>query len=678
MNDALSLAVWSWHSSSPAAESLVEQLVQASVAGLVLGAAVWIAVRLTPGLSAGLRCVLWWAVSLKLLVTVVGFAVLEVALLPPSSGMTSAPATEAQAPISRPGMGAISWPEPAASPMPGPNATRTDPTAARDGAVEAGTAPLPLAWTDLVALLWLLGVGVGLAGIGRELIAARHLRRESRPVENAHIRDRFAALKARFGIHGEVALHVSERIRVPLTLGWLRPLVIVPPSTLSQLDERELSMALGHELIHVRRLDLWSAWIPRLARCVFFFHPVAVIAAREYALAREAACDAAVVRELEVAPCDYGRLLIRWRPSLPRHHALEGVGCAAASASFAQLKRRLEMLELPTAAPRRLGPAHCLMALVLLAAALPVRIIAQPPEPPEPPAAPQAFFSRGETGTFERTIEVEEPLELDVQTGSGGVTVRSGSGDQVGIAGRIVVRTDRSRTREEAAELVRHLEANPPIEVSGGVVRIGHDLNRDDQRNVSISYNIVVPQATVVRSRTGSGGQEIDGVAGPVEAQTGSGSIRLNDIGSSASVQTGSGSIRADRIAGGFTARTGSGSVTLTQTAAGDVEVTTGSGSSTLHGVQGALRARAGSGAITVEGDPTGPWDLQTGSGSIALRLPADVGFELDAQTGSGRIQTDHPVLLQGTVARNRLSGAVRGGGPLIRARTGSGGVRIE
>src|SRR5690606_37957312 len=100
---------------------------------------------------------------------------------------------------------------------------------------------------------------------------------------------------------------------------------------------------------------------------------------------------------------DYGRLLIRWRPSHQQGHALEGVGYAAASTSFLQLKRRLEMLELPITAPRRLRPAHCLMALVLLAVALPVRIIAQPPEPteppelPEPPAAPQTFFSGGET-----------------------------------------------------------------------------------------------------------------------------------------------------------------------------------------------------------------------------------------------------------------------------------------
>ena len=70
-------------------------------------------------------------------------------------------------------------------------------------------------------------------------------------------------------------------------------------------------MALAHELMHVRRRDVLLGCIPALAERLYFFHPLARLAAREYVIAREAACDAAVVRALDVPADDYGRLLLR-------------------------------------------------------------------------------------------------------------------------------------------------------------------------------------------------------------------------------------------------------------------------------------------------------------------------------------------------------------------------------
>lgn len=284
-------------------------------------------------------------------------------------------------------------------------------------------------------------------------------------------------------------------------------------------------------------------------------------------------------------------------------------------------------------------------------------------------------------GTFERTLTIDEPVELDVRSGSGSIAVRPGSTGQVQVQGRIHVWPRRDRSSDDIDELVRRIEADPPIEVSGNRVRVGHLADRDDDdlyRNVSISYEIEVPRQTEVRSGTGSGSQEIDGISGPVAASAGSGSITLTDIGGSVDAATGSGSIKADGIAGAFDARAGSGLVTLVQAAAGDVNVATGSGSSDLRGVDGALQARAGSGRISVQGEPRGRWDLTTGSGSIRVDVPADAAFELDARANSGRIQTSHPVTMQGAIEEGHVSGQVRGGGPVLHMRSGSGSITIE
>lgn len=298
-------------------------------------------------------------------------------------------------------------------------------------------------------------------------------------------------------------------------------------------------------------------------------------------------------------------------------------------------------------------------------------------------------------GSFDRSLNVTGPVDLDVTTGSGSIHVHTGSSSTVSVHATL-----RSHEHwgggDHAEEKVRYLEQHPPIEQNGNTIRIGHVEDRELTRNISISYDLVVPPETRLDAQTGSGDQAIDGIRGALKATTGSGSLRISDIGDEVrastgsgdiqldsikggvSANTGSGTIRARGIAGEFVGETGSGNVHLEQTAPGRVKVTSGSGSIELSGVRGALRAEAGSGNIDVQGQPTGDWRLDTGSGAVTVRLPSDAAFDLHAHTSSGNISTDHPVTILGTVSRSDWHGKARGGGFLLDLRTGSGDIRIE
>lgn len=294
-----------------------------------------------------------------------------------------------------------------------------------------------------------------------------------------------------------------------------------------------------------------------------------------------------------------------------------------------------------------------------------------------------ATSASGATGTFEQTLSVDGPLLLDVSTGSGSIEISSGNAQQVEVTGHIKVGTGSffglfGGSSSERQDVVDQLVNEPPVSLVDGRLTVGHLKGGAYKRNVSISYEIVVPAGTEVISHTGSGSMKISGVAGPVEAKTGSGSITLTDIGDSVKARSGSGGIRADNIAGAFEAHTGSGSVRLTQVAPGDVEVTAGSGRTELHGVVGALRVKAGSGRVEIDGRQVGDWNVDTGSGSVRIKLPEDAAFELDAHVGSGSIDVDHPVTVQGKVSKRRMRGDVRGGGDRLTVETGSGGIRIE
>jgi hypothetical protein len=300
------------------------------------------------------------------------------------------------------------------------------------------------------------------------------------------------------------------------------------------------------------------------------------------------------------------------------------------------------------------------------------------------------------TGSFSRTLTVTGVVDLDVTTGSGGITVQPGAAGRVLINGTIRARDRWFGSGLSAEERVRRLEATPPIEQQGNTIRVGRIEDEELRQNVSITYELVVPAQTRLRSSTGSGSHTIGDLAGPVESSSGSGRIRIGRIGSSVKASTGSGgieieasrgevtattgsgSIRLLSVAGPVRARTGSGHIEIEQTAAGDLDVSAASGGIEIRGARGAAQVRTASGHLTIEGSPTGDWRLSSSSGGIDLTLPADAAFALDASTSSGRIDTTHPVTVTGSLGRRQLRGSVRGGGTLVHVRTASGSIRIR
>ena len=278
------------------------------------------------------------------------------------------------------------------------------------------------------------------------------------------------------------------------------------------------------------------------------------------------------------------------------------------------------------------------------------------------------------TGSFERTLQVSGPVQLEVKTGSGDISIRKGEDKSVRVYGKI--RAHEGFFGGDAREKVRRLEQNPPIEQSGNTIRIGHQEDHELLNNVSISYEIVVPAETRVTAVTGSGNLELERVHGPAKLHSGSGNVTVAGIDDRVEAEAGSGSLDLSGIKGDVLAHTGSGHIKIERV--GSVDAHTGSGGMEIIDMKGRLRAEAGSGDVHVEGAPTSDWKVETGSGSVTLRLAGNTGFDLRAHTGSGDIDTGLPVTISGRQARHELNGKVRGGGPLVDVHTGSGNLRIE
>lgn len=253
--------------------------------------------------------------------------------------------------------------------------------------------------------------------------------------------------------------------------------------------------------------------------------------------------------------------------------------------------------------------------------------------------------------TFNRTLQVNGKVDLTVSTGSGSIHITHGADGQIHVFGR--VRSSFGGSEEQ----VRQIAANPPIEQTGNIVRIG--VRRENMHNISIDYEVQAPVDCYLKASSGSGDINDDGV------------------GDNARLNTGSGSIRATGLRGGFSVGTGSGNIYADQIGDGEVRAETGSGSIELRNLHGGLHAETGSGSIKTAGTPAAPWKLETGSGSIEL-WPGAAGINIDAETGSGSIHTDREMTTQGTSNRHHVSGKINGGGPLVKLETGSGSIRIH
>jgi len=260
---------------------------------------------------------------------------------------------------------------------------------------------------------------------------------------------------------------------------------------------------------------------------------------------------------------------------------------------------------------------------------------------------------------FDRTLSTGSSPNVSVSTGSGYIKLHPGSGNQVHIVAHLRSSHGWMGGGSDVDSRIQQIVNNPPIIQSGNDITIGERHSNDLYRNISIDYDITLPNTSGISAATGSGDVEIQNVGATIKAQSGSGSVRVHGV------------------QGPATLGTGSGDIELQQTGPGDVKAETGSGSIRIQGIAGALKASTGSGDIEAQGQPTADWKVTTGSGTVRLAV-GNAHFNLDADTGSGGINVSQPITMQGSLNRHHVSGVVNGGGPTIRVGTGSGDIQIK
>jgi HEAT repeat protein/beta-lactamase regulating signal transducer with metallopeptidase domain len=296
------------------------------------------------------------------------------------------------------------------------------PVAPTDSAAGAGS-PFTLAFSLLS--VWFAGALALFARFGRGVVKVRRIARRASVVTDERWHQQADRAGRILNVTTPVDIRRSDDVVMPFACGLLHPTIVLPSSADDWSAERREAV-LMHEYAHISRGDLAMNTLAHLVRAIYWFHPLAWIAAHRIRVEGERACDDAVLRA-GARPSDYAEHLLS---------IVRTVGATVPSAALAMARRSdfegrlLAILEpgIPRFGLTRWRAAAlaalflgAVMPLAAMAPAMPVapaggtlvntsNVVTQNPSPPAAPVPQEP-----------RTREVAAPAERPAQQPAGAV-----------------------------------------------------------------------------------------------------------------------------------------------------------------------------------------------------------------------------------------------------------------
>jgi beta-lactamase regulating signal transducer with metallopeptidase domain len=191
---------------------------------------------------------------------------------------------------------------------------------------------------------WIAGVIVFHLHLLASWLAGRRLRRRGVCGAPDVWQERLSQLARRIRLAAPVTLLESALANVPVVLGYLRPVILVPAGLLSGMPAQQMEAILLHELAHILRRDYLVNLLQTIVEGFLFYHPAVWWISGVIRTERENCCDDLVVA-ISGEPREYAAALA----------ALEQTRWATADAVAANggnLMKRIRRLLYPLEAPR--------------------------------------------------------------------------------------------------------------------------------------------------------------------------------------------------------------------------------------------------------------------------------------------------------------------------------------
>ena len=193
-----------------------------------------------------------------------------------------------------------------------------------------------------VSILWFTIVTFLASKLTIELYNVNQLPKKGTIPAEAALQLRFEELVKKINLRKTPRLLISLKADIPMAIGWLRPVILIPAAMLSGLTPAQLDMLILHELAHIRRHDYLVNFFQTLIETLLFFHPAVLWISKQMRNEREYCSDDIAVK-VAGSPIAYAHTLADTASICKkhRHHAIPNMAMAASGGDLKQRVVRL-------------------------------------------------------------------------------------------------------------------------------------------------------------------------------------------------------------------------------------------------------------------------------------------------------------------------------------------------
>jgi uncharacterized protein (TIGR03435 family) len=250
-----------------------------------------------------------------------------------------------------------------------------------------------------IVSLWLFGVGVLLIRAGAGWWKVRCLHQRALTSMRSTWQAAGDRISVKLGLARLVRIVEMPQVDVPLVIGCLRPIVVLPIAAMSQLTTAQVEAIIAHELAHVRRHDYLVNLMQTLAETLLFYHPGVWWLSARIRDEREHCCDAAAVAVCG-DPVGYAAALAE----LETYRSGE-LSLAAAATGGSLLSRVRRILSIEISEDSRTSSWTVGLFVAATVGGVAVNLLAQTPEPR--PTFEVASVRANTSGSNQETLRMQ-------------------------------------------------------------------------------------------------------------------------------------------------------------------------------------------------------------------------------------------------------------------------------
>lgn len=218
---------------------------------------------------------------------------------------------------------------------------------------------------DVGIVIWGFTAAIIMAMMGIRYWQCRRILRCAGMLHKPELNDLLLRLCEELRVKRNVRLLITKSRIGPAVIGLFRPTIILPQAITDSRSIEELKPILAHELIHIRRGDLWVGLLQLIASIVWWFHPLVWFTGRRLKFEVEQCCDEEVLAELNCDPRSYAKCLLE---VLELKHTLKTVPVVPGVRPVEITSKRLERIMKLGQGCQKRTPWWCWMVLIVLSA----------------------------------------------------------------------------------------------------------------------------------------------------------------------------------------------------------------------------------------------------------------------------------------------------------------------